>query len=146
MHRIDNSTSVGSIPTPDPVGPNPNSYFTKGNPGLGVPATIVEQDWANAVQEEICYVIEQASLTLSKADRTQLKQAIQVLAGKGYTHSQGSANVTWTINHNFGSKNHTITIRDASDKIITPDSITVGTNSDTVTFSDAQDGTAFLST
>lgn len=56
MYRIDNSTAISALPTPAVVGPNPNYYFTKGNPGSGIPATIVDDDWANAVQEELCYV------------------------------------------------------------------------------------------
>jgi len=77
MYRIDNTTSASVLPTPAAVGPNPNSYFTSGNAGGGIPATIVDQDWANAVQEEICYVIEQSGATLSKTTRTQLLAAIK---------------------------------------------------------------------
>jgi len=146
MFRIDNSTVALVIPTPAAVGPHPNGFFTKGNPGTGVPATIVDDDWANAVQEEICYCIEQAGLTLSKTDRTQLKQAMQILSGKSYTHTQGSSNATWTITHNLGTKNHQIQVRDGSDLGLTPDTITIGTNTDTLTFTDAITGTAFLNT
>lgn len=77
MHRIDNATAVAALPVPAAVGPNPDHYFTKGNPGSGIPATIVDDDWANAVQEELAYVIEQAGLTLNKTTNTQLRQAIQ---------------------------------------------------------------------
>lgn len=76
MYRIDNSTAVPAIPVPAAVGPNPNHYFTKGNPGSGIPATIVDDDWANAIQEEIAYVIEQTGVVLSKVSRTQLRTAI----------------------------------------------------------------------
>lgn len=79
MHRIDNATAATSLPVPVAVGPKPNAFFTKGNPGGGTPATIVDDDWANAVQEELCDVIESAGITLSKTDRTQLKQAIRVM-------------------------------------------------------------------
>ena len=47
----------------------------------GPPGTVVEQNWLNAVQEEIAYVIEQAGLVLKTAStetRQQLKQAILV--------------------------------------------------------------------
>ena len=76
MFRIDNATSAGSLPTPGAVGPNPDSYFTEGDPGLAVPATVVSADWLNALQEEIAYAIEQNGGTLDKTNRTQLKAAI----------------------------------------------------------------------
>lgn len=76
MFRIDNATSAGSLPTPGAVGPNPDSYFTEGDPGLAVPATVVTADWLNALQEEIAYAIEQNGGTLDKTNRTQLKAAI----------------------------------------------------------------------
>lgn len=77
MYRIDNATSSASLPTPGPVGPNPDGYYTAN--------TIVEQDALNAIQEEICYPIEQAGLTLSKTDRTQLKAAIDAMIATGKT-------------------------------------------------------------
>jgi hypothetical protein len=83
MHRVDNSTAVPAIPVPAAVGPNPNHYFTKGNPGAGIPATIVDDDWANAIQEEIAYVIEQNGIVLDKTSRTQLKTAIQRMIDGG---------------------------------------------------------------
>lgn len=95
MHRIDNATATGSLPTPAAVGPNPNSYFTRGNPGSATPATIVDDDWANAIQEEICYAIEQAGTTLDKTVRTQLKTAIDVFIQKNgakYAASTTAAN------------------------------------------------------
>ncbi len=75
MHRIDHSTNNATLPSPDAAGTA--GYFKKGDPGTGVPATVVTADWANAQQEELAYVIEQAGLTLSKTNNTQLRQAIQ---------------------------------------------------------------------
>lgn len=74
MHRIDDPSAVNAIPTPLQQGTP--GYFTDGSPTIGEEATIVRADWANAVQEEICYIIEQAGITLSKSDRTQLFQAL----------------------------------------------------------------------
>jgi hypothetical protein len=74
MHRIDNTTAVATIPTPKQ--PGTPGFFTNGDPTLGQPATIVEADLLNAVQEEIAHVIEQAGIVLSKTDRTQLYQAL----------------------------------------------------------------------
>lgn len=79
MYRIDNATSTGALPTPAAVGPSPDSYFTDGNPSLAIPATVVDADWLNAVQEEIAGVIEGAGDTLDKTDQGQLYAAIQAL-------------------------------------------------------------------
>lgn len=64
MHRIDS------------VGATVDNKFTIGNPSLGVPATVLDADWPNAVQEEICAVIEGAGITLVKGTNTQLNAAI----------------------------------------------------------------------
>lgn len=74
MHRIDDPSASPALPTLLQQGTP--GFFTDGSPTIGEEATIVRADWANAVQEEISYVIEQAGLVLSKTDRTQLLQAI----------------------------------------------------------------------
>lgn len=83
MFRVDNATAAAALPTPGAVGPNPDSFFTDGDPVGGTPATVVPADWLNAVQEEISHVIEQAGDTLDKDDRTQLYAAIQALIAAG---------------------------------------------------------------
>jgi hypothetical protein len=45
MHRVDNSTAVPSLPTPDAVGVNPDSYFTNGDPSTATPATVLDDDF-----------------------------------------------------------------------------------------------------
>lgn len=95
MYRIDNDTAISTLPTPEAEGVNPDYYFTKGNPSLGVPATVVDADWANAVQEEICGVIEGAGLTLDKTSQSQLLAAIKLIISGGggdYVASTSSAN------------------------------------------------------
>jgi hypothetical protein len=55
--------------------------FTDGPPG-----TALEEDWLNAIQEEICNVIEDAGITLKTAStetRNQLLAAIQSFVGGG---------------------------------------------------------------
>lgn len=79
MFRIDNATNTASLPTPAVVGPNPDGFFIDGNPGLGIAATVVDADWANAVQEEICNVITSAGLTLDKTAQDQLYDAVIAL-------------------------------------------------------------------
>lgn len=77
MHRIDDPAAVTSLPQPAQQGTP--GFFTGGNPASGQAATVVSADYMNAVQEEICYVIEAAGIVLSKVDRTQLYQALQRL-------------------------------------------------------------------
>ena len=95
MYRIDNSTAADTLPTPAAVGVTPDGYFTKGDVFSGIPPTVVNADWANAVQEEIAAVIEGAGLSLSKTVRTQLLSAIGIL-GQGnaaaYAASTTAAN------------------------------------------------------
>lgn len=75
MHRIDNDKASATLPTPEAVGPNPDSYFQLG--------TKVTHDWLNALQEEICYVIEEDSITLDKTLQDQLYDAIQNMIADG---------------------------------------------------------------
>lgn len=77
MFRIDHPTAVASVPTPAAAG-DPG-FFTKGSPADAIPATVLTDDWANSIQEELAYVIEQAGITLSKTNRTQLRAAIQAM-------------------------------------------------------------------
>ena len=94
MYRIDNSTAAPALPTVAPVGPNVDGFFTKGDPTTATPATIVDDDWLNAIQEEISYVIEfGGDLVLDKEDRTQLYQAIRkMFNGIFYGVSSSSPN------------------------------------------------------
>ncbi len=71
MHRIDSDTVDEDL-----FGSGKDGY-TEGDPGVGVPATATTADHLNAIQEEICGVIESAGITLNKADNTQLTTAIQ---------------------------------------------------------------------
>lgn len=77
MHRIDDPTAIAVLPTPAAAGTP--GFFTKGSPVGAIPATVVTDDWANALQEEVAYVIEQAGLTLDKTSHTQLRAAIQAM-------------------------------------------------------------------
>lgn len=146
MFRIDDSSAATVMPTPEPVGPKPDAFFTKGDPGLGVPATKVKADWLNALQEEICYVIEQAGLALDKTDRTQLRTALQLMGALGYTHPQASPSGSWTVNHNMGSVNHHMTIL-VGGKPMQPDwdQSTIGANTDTYVFNEPVSGSAYVS-
>lgn len=105
MYRIDNATALPAMPTPAVPGPTLNGFFTKGDPTTALNATIVDDDWLNVLQEEICNVIELTGGTLSKSTFTQLYDAIQtLLQNLPYTTSSTAANTyTASFSPAFGS-------------------------------------------
>lgn len=70
MHRIDTPTAQV-----DKFGPGKNG-FTNGDPATGRRATDLNSDMWDAVQEEICNVVEKSGLALNKDQHDQLHQAI----------------------------------------------------------------------
>ncbi len=84
MHRIDTSGNVGN-------------RFHPGDPATGQQATLVDQDWLNAVQEEIVAVILGAGIALAKGDNTQLYDAIVALIAGVVGTGGGSAPTTRQI-------------------------------------------------
>ena len=70
MHRIDTLTAVK-----DKFGPGKNG-FTDGNLHTGRLATCLNSDMWDAVQEEICGVIEKAGIELNKQEHDQLYKAV----------------------------------------------------------------------
>lgn len=75
MHKIDTENVSASLPIPGPSTATPG-FFQEGDPGVGIMGTRVSADWLNAVQAEITAVIEQAGLTLDKAQQNQLYAAV----------------------------------------------------------------------
>lgn len=75
MHRIDSFGTAAISPALETPVTSPG-YFTKGNPSTSTPATIVSQDWLNAVQEELVGVVVAAGLTPTKGTNTQLLAAL----------------------------------------------------------------------
>ncbi|EBY1911449.1 phage tail protein [Salmonella enterica subsp. enterica serovar Poona] len=73
MHRIDTPTAQK-----DKFGQGKNG-FTNGDPATGRRATDLNSDMWDAVQEEVCTVIEAAGIPLSKGEHTQLHAAIGML-------------------------------------------------------------------
>lgn len=71
MHRIDTPSRQK-----DKFGSGKDG-FTKGDPQTGTPATEVSPDILDAMQEEICSVIELSGLPLKKSENNQLYQAIE---------------------------------------------------------------------
>ncbi|HFU1359474.1 TPA: integrase [Citrobacter farmeri] len=70
MHRIDTVTAQK-----DKFGAGKNG-FTRGNPQTGTPATDLDDDYFDMLQEELCAVAESAGLTLEKGKNNQLLEAL----------------------------------------------------------------------
>lgn len=75
MQRISAPNTVPALPAADDAGTP--GFFSEGNPGGGVQATPVTDDFLNAIQEEMVETITAAGLALSPGDLTQLRQAVQ---------------------------------------------------------------------
>jgi hypothetical protein len=116
MFRIDSDGAVEVIPTEESAGATAG-FFGRGNPGLGVRATKVSADWLNAVQEELLEVIEDAGLTASKTNRTQLLEAIEILGARSVA---GAKVPGWTQNIGFSYSAGTFTVNDASGSALSP--------------------------
>lgn len=72
MQRINNSSAVD-------IGGG-DLGFTAGDPGTGQPATTVDAEWLNSIQEELATVIESESIALDGSKTDQLLQAITQIA------------------------------------------------------------------
>lgn len=70
MHRPDHATKD---PNFDGLG---HAGYTEGDPGLGIPRTVVTKDQANEWTEGLCRLVEKAGITLTKNDFDQLGQAV----------------------------------------------------------------------
>lgn len=79
MHRIDTATRAVDL-----FGPGKHG-FKNGNPLSGDPATALNAEWFNAVQEEIANVIEGASAALDPETNGQLLSAINTLIAAATT-------------------------------------------------------------
>ena len=118
MYRIDNASATGSKPARGAVGPNVDGYFQETDPAGG---TVRPADYDNAVQDELCNIIESRNTTLDKADDTQLLTAILDMiqsdgSGAGavvnpfmnYAHFRDEKDAG-TSGGSFGSSNNLVT-------------------------------------
>jgi hypothetical protein len=58
-------------------------YFARGNATLGTGGTIIDAEWLNGLQEEMCNIVLLDGRTLDKGNRTQLATVIRDLGGLG---------------------------------------------------------------
>ncbi|EOA2928550.1 hypothetical protein ACHY90_002200 [Escherichia coli] len=73
MHRIDTKTAQK-----DKFGAGKNG-FTRGNPQTGTPATDLDDDYFDMLQEELCSVVEASGASLEKGLHDQLLTALRAL-------------------------------------------------------------------
>lgn len=91
MFRVDNASSVVSLPSPS--APGTQGYFTPGNPGTGAPPTILQAEWCNRIQEELMsIVLAQAAITPSKTVYSQVAQSLLSGALTFALDTSGAAN------------------------------------------------------
>lgn len=73
MHRIDTPTAQK-----DKFGAGKNG-FTRGNPQTGTPATDLDDDYFDAIQEELAGIVEASGAALDKSKRNQVLTALKAL-------------------------------------------------------------------
>nr|WP_308071769.1 tail fiber protein [Escherichia coli] len=73
MHRIDTKTAQK-----DKFGAGKNG-FARGNPQTGTPATDLDDDYFDMLQEELCSVVEASGASLEKGRNDQLLTALRAL-------------------------------------------------------------------
>lgn len=73
MHRIDTKTAQK-----DKFGAGKNG-FTRGNPQTGTPATDLDDDYFDMLQEELCSVVEASGASTEKGRHDQLLTALRAL-------------------------------------------------------------------
>lgn len=61
---------------------DPSDLFENGNPTTSVEGTRVMAEWLNAIQEELCYIVEEAGLTIDTEDDTQILEALTRMFGR----------------------------------------------------------------
>lgn len=61
----------------DGPGATPDNKFSEGDPANGTRATVVTDEWLNAVQEEVAKAIEDSGQVLKKADSGQLSRVLK---------------------------------------------------------------------
>jgi hypothetical protein len=79
MHRTD---------APDFAAGN---LFTDGDPGMGVPATVIDDAWLNDIQENVCRLLEALNVTLVKGNYDQLATLLKARVSRAWALIQYNA-------------------------------------------------------
>ena len=100
MQRVDGADVAGILAAPAAtVAPG---YFTDGDPGLGVPATVITQDWLNSIQEELVAVAILKGAALNKANLAQLATALGAIRALESFIDTGAAHTGVDTVHGIG--------------------------------------------
>lgn len=75
MQRVGDSTSTA----------NGSKEFVRGQPGTGIPATLITVEWLNSVQRELVNLVVGGGLVVNPADDSQVFKAIQAMLVAGIT-------------------------------------------------------------
>lgn len=93
MQRVTRSSAVATMPA-RPANPSPPGWFTQGNPGGGVPATVPGYEWFNGIQAEMIALIERSGLTPDPDTLDQVRRSMDRLHGGGATTIAANATLT----------------------------------------------------
>jgi len=77
MFGTDTTTSASTHPTFAPAGTG--GYFTAGNIALSIQPTTISQDTLNIIEDELCNLVVSSGGTLTKANTTQVYNAIRTM-------------------------------------------------------------------
>lgn len=99
MYRIDDPSASPTLPAPEAA--LTEGYWTEGNPGSGILATLERASWFNMVQEELRAIVVAGGLTPSKTTYNQVLSAIKrigqntvLLSDTGAVNAYAAANTT----------------------------------------------------
>ncbi|WP_406867208.1 hypothetical protein [Paraburkholderia fungorum] len=97
MYRIDDPSASPTLPVPEAA--LTEGYWTEGNPGSGIIATLERASWFNMVQEELRAIVVAAGLTPSKTTYNQVLSAIKRIGQNTVVLADtGAANAYTAVN------------------------------------------------
>lgn len=79
MYQYDDPTVLPTLPTP--AAPGTAGFFTDGNPGAALPATILRSDFMNMLMMELLNVVEASGQVPSKTTYNQVLTALTKMCG-----------------------------------------------------------------
>lgn len=100
MYRIDVPTAAATPVAPAALGTE--GHWTKGIPGVTA-ATVLDQDWFEALQENIIAVVDAGGVAHSKSDYTVLRRAIQALVRASGWVAKGNTGASLALDFSTGS-------------------------------------------
>jgi hypothetical protein len=101
MYRIDDPSASTTLPTPEAA--LTEGYWTEGNPGSGIPATLERASWFNMVQEELRAIPVAAGIVPSKTVYNQILSALKSMfasvvgSARNLTMSVAAASASATL-------------------------------------------------